>query len=256
MIDLHAHILPGVDDGSYAMEESIAMAELAVEGGTSCMVITPHSNQKRRFENYYSRELKDEFQQLEQELKKRKIALKLYRGMEIMASWDIAEKIQSGQLISLNGSRYYLIEFPFEEEPERMGDILESVLQCGKIPLIAHPERYDCIGRYPEILFEWMDMGCCTQINKGSLLGRFGFRIQRTAHTLMEYELVTCVASDAHSSEVRTPFMADVRALIEEQYDFEYAKRLLHDHPKAILEDRDIIFTGRPPIRKKRLFRL
>lgn len=251
MIDLHSHILPGVDDGSEVMEESLAMAELALEGGTNCMVITPHSNQEGRFENFCSKELTNAFERLEKAVAQQKLPLKLYRGMEIMSSRDVVDKIKSGKLMSLNGSRYYLIEFPFDEEVEPMGDVLESILYMGKIPLIAHPERYDCIGRHPEVLFEWMDMGCCSQVNKGSLLGRFGSRVAKTAQILMDYELVTCFASDAHTSVVRTPFMADVRDFIESQYDYHYAKRLLHDNPKAILEDRDVPFTGRPPVRRK-----
>lgn len=251
MIDLHSHILPGVDDGADVIEESLAMIELAMEGGTSSIVVTPHSNQEGRFENFCSKELIDAFDSLEQSVKKQHLSIQLYRGMEIMASEDVPEKIKSGQLISLNKTRYYLIEFPFEDEPERMGDILESVLQMGKIPLIAHPERYECIGRHPEILFEWMDMGCCAQVNKGSLLGRFGSRVAKTAQVLMEHELVTCVASDAHTSVVRTPFMADVKEVMEEKYGYHYAKKLLHDNPKAILEDREISFTGYPPVRRK-----
>lgn len=254
MIDLHAHILPGLDDGADVMEEALAMAELAIEGGTSCIVATPHSNQVGRFENYCSKELIHIFESFEAKVRHYHMPLKIYRGMEIFASENVPELLKKGKLMGINGSRYCLIEFPFDDSPERMGSILESVLDIGMIPLIAHPERYGCIIQEPAILYEWMDMGCRAQINKGSLLGRFGRSIAKTASVLMEYELVSCIASDSHTSEVRTPFMADVREYVEDTYGPILAKRLLHDNPKLILEDKKVPFTGQVPVRHRRLF--
>lgn len=251
MIDLHAHILPGLDDGADVMEESLAMAELAIEGGTSCIVATPHSNQVGRFENYCSRSLDVAFERFEKMVRHYHMPLKIYRGMEIFASERVPDMLRQGKLMGLNGSRYCLIEFPFDDEPERMGSILEDILDIGMIPLIAHPERYGCIQYEPAILYEWMDMGCRSQVNKGSLLGRFGSRVAKTAAILMENELVSCIASDSHTSEIRTPFMADVREYVEDTYGSMYAKKLLHDHPKLILEDKKVPFTGRVPVRHR-----
>lgn len=255
MIDLHTHILPGVDDGSDGLEESLAMAELALEGGTGTIAATPHSNQTGRFENYCSDVLMEVFDTFERAVKSRNLPLKLYRGMEIYASWDVAEKIADGRLIGLGGSDYYLIEFPFGVEGDEMGDILESVLNIGKIPLIAHPERYACVQYNPGILYEWMMMGCISQINKGSLFGKFGRGAAKTAGILLDFHLVSCIASDAHSSVMRTPYMGDIREVIEDRYDWEYARALLFEHPKAVLENRKIPFEGRPPVRRRRIFR-
>lgn len=254
MIDLHTHILPGLDDGSGVMEESLEMAELAAEGGTTWLVATPHSNQHGRFENYCSDALMSVFNDFETAVKKSNIPLKLSRGMEIYASWDVAGKIADGHLMGLNGSDYYLIEFPFDVEADDMGDILESVLDIGKIPLIAHPERYGCVQYNPGALYEWMKMGCLSQVNKGSLFGRFGRRAAKAAGVLMDFGLVTCVASDAHSSMARTPYMAEIRDAIEDRYDLEYAETLLSDHPRAVLENRRIPFMGRPPVRRRHIF--
>lgn len=255
MIDLHTHILPGLDDGSDAMEESLAMAELAAEGGTSWLVATPHSNQPGRFENYCSDTLMGVFDAFEQAVANSHIPLKIYRGMEIFASWDVAEKIEDGRLMGLGSSDYYLIEFPFGVEADDMGNVLESVLEIGKIPLIAHPERYDCVQYNPGVLYEWMKMGCLSQVNKGSIFGKFGRRAARTAELLLEFELAACIASDAHSSVMRTPYMGEIKEMIEDRYDLEYARALLFDHPRAVLENRRIPFNGRPPVRKWRIFR-
>lgn len=255
MIDLHTHILPGLDDGADVMETSLAMADLAVEGGTTWLVATPHSNQPGRFENYCSDALMGVFDAFERAVKNSRIPLKLYRGMEIYASWDVAEKIRDGRLIGLGSSDYYLIEFPFDVEAEDMGNVLESVLEIGRLPLIAHPERYGCIQHNPGILYEWMRMGCLAQINKGSFFGKFGRMAAKTAMILLDFGLVTCIASDAHSAVMRTTYMGEARAAIVERYDPEYAQLLFFEHPKAVLENRRIPFMGRKPMRKRSIFR-
>ncbi len=252
MIDLHVHIMPEVDDGSDGIEESIAMAEIAIDGGTHDIVVTPHSNQGGRFENFISKPLIDAFENLEKKIGEQNLPIQLYRGMEIMASSDIVEKMKLGKVISLNDSRYYLIEFLFTENAENMKTVLESVLRLGKIPLIAHPERYECIKKEPALLYEFMSLGCCSQINKGSILGNFGSTTQKIAETLIKNDLITCIASDAHSSLSRTPFMGDIKNFITEQYGEDYAKKLLCDNPRAILEDKDIPFTGKVPVKEKK----
>ena len=113
MIDLHLHILPGVDDGSRDMDDSLAMADLAARSGVRTLVVTPHSNQMGRFENFCSSELTEAFDELETEVKRAGIPIRILRGMEIYASEDIGRKIRQGMLTGLAGSHYYLVEVPF-----------------------------------------------------------------------------------------------------------------------------------------------
>lgn len=255
MIDLHTHILPGLDDGAEVMAESLAMAELALEGGTNIIVATPHSNQSGRYENYCSDALTKAFDAFERALAENYLPLKVYRGMEIYASWDMDEKIADGRLSGIGDSDYYLIEFPFDIDADSMGSMLESVLSIGKIPVIAHPERYGCVQYYPGVLYEWMMMGCLSQINKGSVFGRFGRGAAKTAEILLAFNLVTCIASDAHSADMRTTYMGDIRDALEERMDPEYVRALLYEQPKMILENRKIAFLGSPPVRRRRIFR-
>ncbi len=254
MIDLHTHILPGVDDGSPDMEESIAMAELAVEGGVHTLVATPHSNQRGRFENYRSAMLQNRFDELRNALEARGIPLHVLTGMEIFCTEDTAALIQEGLLFGLNHSDYYLIEFPFDADPDWMGDRLEEVLDLGKTPLIAHPERYFCIQDYPMIIFEWLSMGCRTQANKGSFLGRFGRHVRRTVHVLAEHDLITCVASDAHSSHMRTTYMDDLRRYLTDELGQMTTRRLLEENPSRILQNQKIAMHGRPIGPSRRFF--
>ncbi len=253
MVDLHTHILPGLDDGSPDMEESVAMAELAVEGGVHTLAATPHSNQRGRFENYASAALRLRFGELQRIVTDRELPLRNLRGMEIFCTEDVSYLIKEDMLIGLNYSDYYLIEFPFDAEPEWMGDRLEEVLDLGKIPLIAHPERYFCVQDYPEFVFEWLQMGCRIQANKGSFPGRFGRHAQRTVHILAEQDLITCVASDAHSSYTRTTYMDDIREYLSDRLGMN-ARRLLEENPNRIIQNRKIPMHGRPFDARMRYF--
>ena len=127
MIDIHAHILPNLDDGSESLEESLEMAELAVESGVEIMAVTPHSNQMGRFENFQSVQLEQSFEQLREALKREKIQLQILEGMEIWASDDIAQKIKNKQLGGINGTAYYLVEFPFDADPWWIRECLEEI---------------------------------------------------------------------------------------------------------------------------------
>lgn len=254
MVDLHTHILPGLDDGSGNLKDSLDMADLALEGGVDRLVATPHSNQLGRFENFYSEQLEEHFRRFQCALEEAGIPLSVYLGMEIFASDDMEDKIRDGSLISLNRSRYYLVEFAFDEEPGRIGDCLEQIFAADGVPLIAHPERYYCVQDYPVLAYEWLRMGCYTQINKGSLFGRFGRHAARTARVMLENRLVTCVASDAHSPYMRTTYMADARNELVERLGEHEMRRLMVDNPGRIIRDEEVPRHGRPPERRRSFF--
>ncbi len=247
MVDIHTHILPDLDDGSRLLADSLEMAEIAVNSGVDTLVATPHSNQQGRFENYCSPRLLDRFQEMQQALEREGIPLKLLLGMEIFASDDLEEKIKSGRLIGLNGTQYFLVEFPFAAPPAYIAMCLESILRAGKQPVIAHPERYHCAQDDPELVYRWLQMGCLTQINKGSLFGRFGRREQRLAQLMLELDLVTCAATDAHSPQARTTFMADAKEYLTAVCGGEKARRLLTDNPLRIIQGRPVPPHGVPP---------
>lgn len=255
MVDLHVHILPWLDDGAASMEDALEMADMAVESGVRRLVVTPHSNQRGRFENYCSEELQDVFEEFLSELKRENIQLKVHPGMEIFATEDMAEKIKDGSLMGLNDSATYLVEFPFDADPYWIGNQLEAVRELKKRPLIAHPERYYCVQEFPGIVYEWIKLGCLTQVNKGSILGRFGRSAGITAELLLENNLVTCIASDAHSPYMRTTYMGDVREVLEEHFGEATTMRLLKENPEKILGNKVIPMHGKAPERRKLFFR-
>ncbi len=249
MLDIHMHILPGVDDGAQDYEDSIGMAKLALESGVTTIVATPHANQMGRFENFYTIDFARRFDRLEDMLRSNHIELNLLEGQEIMASDDMLEKIQDGRLIGLNHTQYYLIEFPFDALPSWIADRLTDVLIIDKIPLIAHVERYHCVQYDPSYVYDWIEMGCLTQMNKGSVFGKFGRNAQQASIPLLNYELIHCIASDAHSSVFRTPWLKDIESFLTENYDSGYAKRLLERNPYRIVTGQEVPNYAVDPLR-------
>lgn len=254
MIDLHTHILPGIDDGARDMADSLEMAEMALESGVQCIAATPHSNQNGRFENYYNENTRRIFREFCEALEKEHLPLTVLPGMEIFASEDLDEKLKDGRLIGLNASRYCLVEFFFDEDPGWMEKVLRRLLEQNRIPLIAHPERYLCVQDQAAYVYEWIQMGCLTQLNKGSVFGRFGRDAADVAQLLLEHGLVTCVASDAHSPYMRTTDMGDVRDYLEEKFGEEQMYRLLVKQPEQIIRDLPVQMKAKKPRAKRRFF--
>lgn len=240
MIDIHAHILPGVDDGSPSLRTSLEMARLAVESGVEEMAATPHCNLKQPHVTLQAEDVRRYTAALVQALVRENIPLRLHPGMEIFGTPDTAEKLHDGRLCTLAGSRYPLIEFPFHDYGREATRILESVRALGLRPIVAHPERYRYAQDEPRLLNLWVDMGCLLQVNRGSLLGRFGASAEHLAYELVERSFAAFVASDAHTSVMRTPWMRDVWELLRREYAPQTAALLLRDNPARVLRDEEI----------------
>lgn len=240
MIDIHAHILPQVDDGSPSLECSLEMARLAVESGVAAMIATPHCNLPGSGALLWADALTRCTRELSHALEEQGIPLRLYAGMEIFGTPDTAEKLRRGKLCTLAGSRYPLIEFPFHDYGREATDILDSVLAMGLRPIVAHPERYRYTQDEPRLLNLWVDMGCLLQVNRGSLLGRFGERAEELGHSMVGRGFAAFAASDAHTSTVRTPWMRDVQELLRREYSPRTAQLLTQTHAEQVLGNETI----------------
>lgn len=229
MIDIHTHILPYVDDGAENFDEAYDMAVMAVRCGVRAIVATPHSN------DMPGEQLQSSFYQLKTMLKEEGVPLQLYRGMEIWTSADIVDRLSKHELLSINGTKYVLIEFAFDEEPWWIEAIIQELTDAGYIPVIAHPERYECIQENPNFLYRCRQLGAFAQMNKGSILGRFGRTAEYTAELLLRHNLFNCIASDAHHAYIRTTDMTELKRYMERQYSLEYGKLLLEQNPLAML---------------------
>lgn len=240
MTDIHAHILPGIDDGAPDMRQSLQMAELAVGSGVKTVVATPHCIDYAPTKNFWDARLAERIEGFRSRLRDEKIPLEILPGMEIFGTERTPELLRRGKLIGLNRSNYPLIEFAFYGYGAEATDILQEIVNMGMRPIVAHPERYDYILRQPSILNIWAEMGCLLQINKGSLLGNFGEREQRLAFELVDRGFAFCVASDAHRSNRRTTRMTDTRLLLSDAFSPKTAQTLLRDNPKKIINNENI----------------
>ncbi len=240
MIDIHAHILPGIDDGAADMNSALEMASLAVESGVTILVATPHSSVYGRQQNHWDQNLIQRVLDFRAALEKENIPLKVAPGMEIFGTPEVAQLLKQRKMLGLNGSDYPLIEFAFSNYAAQATEILEDVLAIGMRPVVAHPERYTYVQKDPSILNLWVEMGCLLQVNKGSLMGSFGRNEKYLAWELVERNFAFAVASDAHSPTVRTTWMKDVQQLLAEEFSEQTANKLLYSNPLKLLKHETI----------------
>ena len=166
--------LPGVDAGAPDLQAALDMVELAARSGVTAITVTPHAGMPGYFENYWGPELRRSIEDFIAALRWAGARVSLYTGMEIFGTPDTPALLRQGKLMTLNGSRYPLIEFPFGDYADEATDVLRRVAAMGYRPVVAHPERYRYTQADPTLLSEWLRLGCLLQINRGSLIGRFG----------------------------------------------------------------------------------
>ena len=239
MIDIHCHILPEIDDGSSCLEESLDMAQIAVQSGVTDIIATPHFRgeeesleQKERFARRYEK--------LKAALAREGSPLKLHLGAEILCLPQTVELAERHQLPTLAGTEYVLTEFYFDESFDFMDRMLEQIANCGYRIVVAHPERYDAIQFQPELLEKWARRGYVLQVNKGSILGVLGRGAEQTAGAMMEMGLVHLFASDAHSSRHRTPNMGQIVRWAQTYCTPECAQILLGENPRRVLKGKSM----------------
>ena len=252
MVDIHAHILPGLDDGADRTRTSLRMAESAAQSGVTDLIATPHCNQRGRFENYASEALSEQYLRLKELLQRERIALRLHLGMEVFATRDTAALLRDGKLLTLAGSRYLLVEFGFRTDEREMERILREVKDAGAVPVLAHPERYPALQVLPDVLEDWVRAGVHLQINKGSLSGCFGRESYVLAKTMLDHDLASFVASDAHRADRRTPALRDTYRWIASHYSEHLAERLLRQNPERVLRNEPLIPCGVIPMKGRK----
>ncbi len=240
MIDIHSHILFGVDDGAGNAEDSLIMAETAAESGVKQMIMTPHCCEADGFANFNTPELTAKFDSMRKMMEENGIPLTLHNGMEVFATPRLGEQIDEGKLITLAGSKYLLMEFAFGETGDFIEHSIYTVLERGLIPVIAHPERYYFIQDEPAFLEYCAMRGAVVQLNKGSLTGMFGRHAQRTARLCLERGCVHMIASDAHGPYRRTAKLNDGYGIVAEYYGRGAAELLFCENPAAIINNGDV----------------
>lgn len=240
MNDIHCHILYGLDDGAVSIEEALEMARLARTGGTKRIIATPHSNFTGSYRNVWCEEFSDMIGRLNTRLRERDVDVEIYPGQEIFCGEGFLNLLLGGELITLNNSKYPLVEFDFYEHSSSVYLKLKKLVSEGYVPVVAHPERYAFLCEDEAAASKLKNIGCLLQVNKGSLQGSFGRSAYNAAKHLLDNSLADFVASDAHSPYKRTPFLAEVFELVCELYSFDYARLLFSENALAVIENRDV----------------
>ena len=235
MIDLHSHILPGIDDGARSLDIALGMANQAVECGITHVVCTPHIH-KGYFDNSLS-SIRLSFKQFEQEVLKANIPLTLSFAAEVRVNEQIPIWARQGELPFLgtyNNKNVLLLEMPHSHVPQGIDVLVKWLLQHGIQPLIAHPERNRELLSEPH-KFKWLQKtGCLFQLTAGALTGRFGDKVEKFAHFLMQEKAFDVVASDSHDLIRRPNDMSEAFAIVE-KFDSDLAVNIFKRVPQAIV---------------------
>lgn len=246
MIDIHNHILPGLDDGSQSLEESLEMARMAVSEGISTVIATPH-HWKGPFVNCAAI-VKDAVRFFNESLKKHQIPLEIRCGQEIHVYPRLIDDLYDNKLLTLAESPYLLIEFPSSRIPGRIEDMFHELAVLGLTPIIAHPERNREIAEHPDKLGELVARGALCQVTSHSITGRFGSGAQSAAMNLCRRNLVHFIASDAHNVTDRPFHLPQASEMVRKQLGGDYADYFQQNAQR--LMNRQAIHTLQP-VKKK-----
>ncbi|MBP3255328.1 MAG: protein tyrosine phosphatase [Clostridia bacterium] len=238
MIDFHSHIVYGVDDGSQSLDSSIKILREAKEAGIDKIILTPHY-----MEDYYivpKLEIKEKIDILREECKKEKIDIELYQGNEIYISNHIDEFLKKDLACSLNDSRYVLFETPLNIEPSNLIEVIYKIKEMGKVPVLAHPERYAFIQENPNKLLDLFEMGVLFQSNYGSVIGLYGKNAEKTIKLLLKNNYIHFLGSDVHRKGNVYPYINDAKNSIikiigQEKFDKISDKNIL-----KVIKDEEI----------------
>ena len=234
-IDIHCHIMPGVDDGSPDMATSLEMLRIADKNGITHLILTPHH--KPMHHNVSPEHNVAYRKKLQEAAANAGIKAKLFSGNEIYYSDETMEELEAGKICSLAGSDYVLVEFHPTNPYKAIQNAANRVQAAGFIPIIAHVERYSDIVSHPARVSDLIEMGCFIQVNASSVMGKYGFGISHFTKKLLKENMVHFVASDAHDTGRRAPHLLDCRNYIERKFGEDYGKKLFFTNPANVIRN-------------------
>lgn len=248
MIDLHCHLLPGVDDGSKSMDISLKLANDAVRDGIDYALLTPH-HMNGVYLNH-KRAVIQQTQEFQMELDRHKIPLKVFPGQEVRINGDLLTALdQDDILFADEGGRYLMLEFPDNDVPSYTSTMIYELMQRRIIPVIVHPERNTKIMKQPDILYDLLSRGCLSQITAGSYVGTFGHKVQKFSKQLIQTGQAYVFASDAHDLPNRKYEMNNAFKKLEVEYGNSYVKRF-ENNAKNIINGEEIAFNKLNKVRR------
>lgn len=249
MIDMHCHILFGVDDGPKTVDDTIRIVEKAVKEGITDMIATPHA-----FSPHYNvpkEEIEGQIRLLTDVLQAGGYPIIVHTGQEVRLHEHVIEKIIKREAMTLAGSHYLLLELPSQSVPLYTVNVIQSMLENGVIPIIAHPERNRAIAEKPERLERLIRHGALAQVNAGSLSGHFGKSVQRLSIQLVEANLIHTYGSDVHDTKARPLLFNEGLSFLKKKKNHDMIDILLENNKRILKDEPFIILEPEIPVNKK-----
>jgi protein-tyrosine phosphatase len=251
MIDIHCHILPGVDDGAKTFEESISMLRIAAASGTTDIVATPHANPRYCFDPEMNELKIRELRRATDNL------VRLHLGCDFhLSATNIEDALMNPTKYAINHRSYVLVEFSDFLIPPTSAEIFRRMRARGMMPIVTHPERNQLLQSDQEQIEAWVENECFIQVTAQSFLGRFGKQAKDVADDLMRAGVVHFVASDAHDPEDRAPILSEAYRYVASTYGSDQAERLFVANPKAILSGDPLEWFELEPRKKRKWYQL
>jgi protein-tyrosine phosphatase len=240
LIDIHSHILPGIDDGPEDMDTALKMITLAWENGTKSIIATPHFIYGERGCEASIREIENACAALVKKASEKGIGIDIHPGAEVFITPDLPELLDENIICTLNNSLYVLVELPLSSIPLYTQDVVLKLIVKGYVPVLAHPERNREIIENPGIVEAYIRSGVLIQVNSSSLKGLYGRAEKNTALNLIKQGMVHFVASDAHTINGRNTILYDTMRFVASKVGEEKAKELFINNGQAVIENRKI----------------
>jgi protein-tyrosine phosphatase len=244
VIDLHCHLLPGIDDGAADLSVSLSMARASVEQGVTVIACTPHILPGLYHNSGPAiRAATDELQAI---LDEEGVPLRLVSGADVHMTPDFLAGLRAGRLLALADSRYVLVEPPHHTVPPHLEDFFFNLVVAGYVPILTHPERLSWVPSHYDIIERLVSAGVWMQITAGSLAGTFGRNALYWANRMLDDGFVHLIATDAHDCEHRRPDLAAGRALVVRRVGAEEAQRVVLTRPLGVLTNQPSSSLPRP----------
>lgn len=237
MIDIHSHIIPNVDDGARSVEETFNILKEAQEAGFTDVILTSHF-----LLNYYetnAQELIFWKEKLQEVLKKQGTKINLHSGMEIYITNQMEELLENKKILTLANSRYMLIELPLATNVKYFDYVVYYLEAKGIKPIIAHPERYKCVQKDPDIVEEYIEKGCLIQCNYGSIVNLYGSEAEKTIKTILKKNQVHFLGSDVHRENGTYLIILDAIKKIRKIIGENKINEITTINPKKILQNEE-----------------
>ena len=235
LIDLHCHMLPGIDDGAADLATSLEMARMAVADGISTVVCTPHI-----LPTVYDNtgpSIRLAVNTLQLALRQAQIPLRILPGADVHIAPDLVGGLRCGRILPIADTRYLLFEPPHHVMPPRLQECVFGLMAAGYVPILTHPERLTWIDQHYDAVRQLAAAGMPMQITGGSLAGRFGRRARHWANQMLDEGIVDILATDAHDTQGRPPRLSEGREIVAERFGEEVARKMTLDLPRAILDN-------------------